>query len=134
MAILSCLHFYILSFSQCVENTVELRLDTCIHAIRVVFENETADDLGVHLSLELHSSISLTLHHLAHLLLCGRADAGSGDETPTDDVLLLAVKRDVRIGDELHHRLTFFLQHEADEGTGQSGRLAADKISLGIRS
>ena len=38
---------------------------------------------------------------------------------------LLTIERDIRMGDELHHRLAIFFQHKADERLGQVGRLFA---------
>ena len=69
--------------------------------------------------------MSLALHHLAHLLFCLNRHAGSGGEFTTDDVLLLTVKRDIRVGHELDHVLAVFLQHEGNEGLRQRAGLTA---------
>ena len=72
-------------FLQRSENGVELALDTGIHAESVVFEDETTDNVGVHLCLKLHSTLSLTLHHLAHLLFSLRRGADAIDAVANGD-------------------------------------------------
>jgi len=49
------LHLSLL-FELC-QDGIELRLDARIHSVSIIFEDETTDDVGIHLSLELHSTL-----------------------------------------------------------------------------
>ena len=80
-----------LLFELC-QNVAELGLHACIHSVSIILKDETSDDIRVHLSLELHSTLRSLFHHLAHLLFCIRSYGSGGDQLTADDVLLFPVK------------------------------------------